>query len=112
MTTPLTTCERCGHDTPSQDMAPGLAHWPTFAGVDLCPDCWADEHLAYNFDETLRDAAPSLTPAQLVEVMQTWPPLTRDALAKWLARACDAAGITNRRQRLALQAELSTLFGE
>ena len=106
------TCERCGRETPSADMSLGLPHFPTFSGGLLCPDCFADERLAYDDAQPARDTAPDMTSAQLAEIMTTWPALTRDALGLWLARACDAAGITDRRQRLALQAELSALFGE
>jgi hypothetical protein len=113
MTTPLTTCERCGHDTPSEDMTPGLAHFPTFAGALLCPDCFADERLAYDDAQPARDTAhKALDFAPLTEIMRTWPEPLRESMAGWLADACNRAGITNRRQRLALQAELSVLFGE
>lgn len=58
------------------------------------------------------DLPAELDFADLAEIARAWPWSTRDALGRWLGHALRTAGIDDKRQRLALQAELADLFGE
>ena len=63
-------------------------------------------------DWSAGDLPAELDFAALAEIARAWPWEVRDALGRWLGHACDVAGITDKRKRLALQYELCDLFGE
>lgn len=85
--------------TARDDLAPGGRIL-----VVACCDCGA----------VLHGGAASATEGDdlLTAAVAAWSDQTREALAFWLGRAATAAGIDDKRQRLALQEELARLFGE
>lgn len=58
------------------------------------------------------DLPPELTHHELSLILRAWPWSMKDALGRWLGGACARAGITDRTQRHALQAELLALCGD
>lgn len=63
-------------------------------------------------DDAGDDLPPELDYDQLAEIARAWPWNVRDALARFVAHAMTDAGITDRRQRIAVIERLAVLCGD